>query len=329
MAQRVAPVGNVQTPPPVDNNNAIRYGYCAFHDISLIGTYGIEHQVQPGDSPFRTLLPCKELIPFITIQANEIDDALAMAESNNPTGTPPVKTFLKSAAHCIEEIVNAYQNFGFRYLEPLTGLPEADAFRIFETIQPFLYDLKDLEYQLGAEAIERINKTTPFDVSYKGFIETLQPLPEHLKSIALKTRAIMADSASQAFKKAADIHAATVQKMTQFHATGRGKKTADPLDMEIFAQLGEEIPQLLKTPDRTTPEANDSYLKTIAEGFGLLAQKPNADTERIARLEAEIAELRAMRQPTAEKIQCAGISKTSGEQCKNQAVNGEFCKSHS
>jgi hypothetical protein len=320
-------VPNIQTPVETVNANVIHYGYCAYNDISLLGSTGIEYDVQPGNSPFRTMLPAKELIPFVTMEVGEIDHNAVEKIGNADEGGNIVVRRNKSARECITEISRAYQKFGFRYLEPLTGVNEEDAFHIFQTIQPFLYKIKDLSYELTDPAINRIAQTSTYTVKYQGASIQIEPLPEHLKGIANKTRAIMSAAGEQAYRDADYIISDTQQKMTMFFSTGLGKRNADPRDRYIFDQMEQEVPQFLATPDRTTPASNEGYLKVIADALtGVKANpQPNVDTARIAQLEAQVAALLELNKGNAK---CSEVSKTTGEPCKNDATENGKCGVH-
>jgi hypothetical protein len=325
-------VPNIQRPEILANENVIHYGYCAYNDISLIGATGIEFDIQPGNSPFRTMLPAKELIPFVTMEVGEIDRAKVEALSNTALGGDIITRRNKSARECITEITRAYQGFGFRYLEPLTGIMEEDAFRIFQTIQPFLYRLKDLSNELSITALARIDQTDSYTVEYQGTSITLDPLPDHLKDIAEQARAIMSNSANQAITQAETIIADTVQKMTMYFSTGNGKDVADVRDKYIFGQMERELPQLFNsTPNRTTPKAESSYLRQIAEGFKNLVPQNTQDSDRIAQLEAQVQSLLALNQAknvSAEIEYCIETSKTTGERCKMKATKDGRCTLH-
>lgn len=241
----VVTVPSIQQQPRAVADSAIHYGYVAFKEI-FVG----DRWVQPRNtSPYWETLPSRQLIPFTNIEVPEV--IMEMTAGTSPirarvgANDPTVQRVPKSAKACMEELETSYAEWGFKGLHPLTGFKEADAFRIFQTIQPFVYKLRDLENELSNNAPTRIAATLPYTAVYDGQTIDLEPLPEELRAVALKVLPIMQESATRGKNMATEVTAKTKQKMTQFYATGSGKEAADPHDRYVFSELGEEIPSLI------------------------------------------------------------------------------------
>jgi len=265
---------------------AIHYGYVAFKDISLAGAMGLEYKVQPEYSPYYQQLPCRELLPFTNIVYTAIDEEAAAAVSYLRGGAP-VYTDQKNARTCIEEIVSAYEPWGFEMLNEMIGLDEDEAFHIFQTIQPFTYRLKDLLMEVEYNATDRIEETKPYTVAYEGESFTMQPLPSNLKELAKSVQRRIIRSANVALDLGQDTKEKTTQAMTQYFATGTGKRRADPHDNYIFNEFGEAPPKLV---DNKQPEGETGVLQKLAE---LLGGKKDDAVER------ELAELRELKEKLA------------------------------
>lgn len=256
----VSAVPRIQQQPDVAHKDAIHYGYCAYKDISLASSNGLDHKVQPPHSPYYRTIPCRSLIPFVSFQINEIDDAAAGVEAFEHKVLPLVWK-PKSARESIDEMVYSYGGWGFVTLTPMTGMDEADAELIFNTIQPFKYKLKDLQNEIDFGAVERIANTEPYTVVYNDATVDLQPLPERLKEKAEEVRNIIAGSVAIAVEEASQIGENTKLSMTSAFSGGAGKRQADPHDRYVFAELGQDIPQLITTNSQpanvTTTVATD------------------------------------------------------------------------
>lgn len=283
--QQVRDIPRIQQQPRMASNTAIHYGYTAYKDINLAGPYGIEHHVQPQGSPYYSVIPCRQLLPFTNVTHGVIDD-LAAATTSFVRNAVPVVQQQKTARECVEEMEAAYEQWGFVGLHPLTGFSEEEAFHVFQTIQPFAYRLKDLRDEVEFGADERINETQPYMVKYDMESFTLAPLSAELKEVAHEVKALMLRSIDVAMALGEDLRDKTTQAMTQYFATGTGKRRPDPHDVYVFSEFEQELPKLVENK-KTDDAGGLGVLSQLAEVLGVKKK-----TEEI---EAELAELRALK----------------------------------
>jgi hypothetical protein len=265
MENVIREIPKIQQQPRQASETAIHYGYVAFKDIDLSGPLGLEHTVQPADSPYRKHLPCRELLPFTNIVIAEIDETAAATTSYGARPLPIVQR-QKNARECVNEMVGAYEDWGFVSFPMLTGFSEEDAFHIFQTLQPFTYKLVDILDQVEYGSEDRIAEVAPYTVNYLGQSFTLQPLPVELKEVAKKVRELMIRSIEVAVAKGEDAREKTVQSMTQYFASGEGKRRADPLDQYLFDQFNEQIPRLIGG-DKEPAQDTTSILAQLAQAI--------------------------------------------------------------
>jgi hypothetical protein len=255
----VAQVPSIQQQPRTVADSAIHYGYIAYKEI-FVGDRWVQPRHDTNQSPYWEFLPARQLIPF-----SNIDEPTPNVEVTSVQGTEQgrdnvgpqghdksVTLVLKTAKRCMEEVEWAYAEWGFVGLHVMTGFSEADAFAIFQTIQPFLYKLSELENELYNNAPVRLRATAPYTVKYGQESVELQPLPAELKVVALKVLSTMQESATRGSNLAIETIAKTKQSMTQFYATGNGKRLADPHDNYLFGEMGEAIPSLLSSQESGT-----------------------------------------------------------------------------
>ena len=243
-------VPNIERQPRTASDTASHYGYCAYKDIELAGSLGLEHKVQPPESPYYRTIPARQVIPFTNIEVAEIDEKLASAPGGaKMMGKPilPIKKVGKSARECADELRTEYADWGYTVLTPLTGYSVDDAFRIFQVIQPFTYKLKDLGSEISFGAVNRIESDTTIVAVYEGEKVELEPLPADLKEVAEEVRAILEASVSIAENKAGEIAEKTRLSMTSRFAGGPGKTRPDPHDKYVFSELGMELPTLISS----------------------------------------------------------------------------------
>jgi hypothetical protein len=231
-------IPKIQRNPRTVSQNAMHYGYVAYHDIALGN-----QRVQPEGSPYYHVLPCRELIPFTNIEVSEIDEK-QVQNGKRPKGQPPIKMVQKTAFECATEVESSYADWNFQILDALTGLSEDDAFRVFQTVQPFPYKLKDLQIEIG-QADNRIDQDEPYTVTYEGNTVTLNPLSEDEKERARAIQQQVAASANQAVELGTDKWQKTITSMTRAFAGGDGKVTPDPLDKYLANEFGTKPPQLV------------------------------------------------------------------------------------
>ena len=283
--QPINEIPKIQQQPRAASETAIHYGYVAYHDIDLTGSYGIERKVQPPNSPSFTGLPSRQLLPFTNIVISEIDNYAAASTSYVRTSVPVVSK-QKTARQCVEEMRDSYEQWGFVVLDMLTGFPEEDAFKIFQAIQPFAYKLKDLQNAVEYGADERINASVPYTAVYGDQTVDLEPLPAELKEIAGKVKETILKSIDVAVAMGEDLREKTTQSMTQYFATGTGKRRPDPHDVYIFAEFDQEIPKLI-----SSGKPSDDGLGVLSKLAEVLGMQKKSDE-----IEQELAELRALKE---------------------------------
>lgn len=289
MENQIKQPPKIQQQPRQASSTAIHYGYVAFKDIPLAGPLGMEHIVQPSNSPYRKELPCRELIPFTNVIVHELDDKAAASTSFVRSVTPIIAQ-QKDAKQCVVEMTIAYESWGFVGLDALTGYSEEEAFHIFQTIQPFTFKLIDLLDELEYGGSERIDKDESYKVEYDGQSFTLEPLPEHLKEVARQVQAQMLSSAEIAVALGEDAREKTVQAMTQYFSTGSGKRRADPLDTYIFKEFKQELPKLIGKEEKGDGGALQKLAEILTSN-----QKQND-------LEKELAEIRELKEQLKTQI---------------------------
>jgi hypothetical protein len=276
-------IPNIERKPRTVSDMVNHYGYCAFKEIELGGPSGLEHKVQPADSPYYRKLPARVLIPFTNVTHREIDERRS---SSGPRGNViQWLEFNKSAKECVMEMTDSYADWGFKFVEPLTGYSTEDAAKIFDVIQPFDYKLVELVDQLNFEAPQRIEATEPFGVSYKGETAVIDPLPADLKEVAYEVLNVLQASVDKAFTLAKQTEQKTLISMTKAFSGGDGKTVPDPHDKYVYDQLGSKAPQLLTTEEKKS-DSSDA-IKVLAEA---LAGKDSEASERIKAKEAELDE---------------------------------------
>jgi hypothetical protein len=293
-------VPKIQRNPRTVSQNALHYGYVAYQDILLGGK-----QVQPDNSPYFQVIPCRELIPFTNLDVGEIDEK-QIQNPKRPKGQAPVKIVQKTAFQCAQEMEISYADWAFTILHPLTGLSEDDAFRIFQTIQPFKYKFKDIQLEVG-QAESRIEQTEAYTVTYEGETKVLDPLSDDEKEIALKVWNLLTPSINHAVDVATDKWQKTITSMTRAFAGGEGKVSPDPLDRKLAIEFGTQTPQLVDVKAdeaKKQTEADDLRREEIAlrkQEIALkereleLREKEASNTANKERM----AQVRAAKQPTA------------------------------
>lgn len=305
------------------SDSAVRYGYVAYHDIVL----GSDYQVQPSTSPYHKLIPCRELIPFSDMPVTEINiEKYGLGGTFNAQKISPVTQRMKSAKDCITEIVNSYQAWAFVELVPLSGFDTDRAFRIFQTIQPFPYLLKDMEFELdGAE--DRIEATAPYTVTYQGESYEVEPLNDEDKDIALQVLRIIKHSAKYAVEIGQKRLDDTIESMANRFSGGDGKRSADPHDKYLSKDLGVELPKKFSSNQQQQPSMvqtteRDAYI-------ALRLREMELKERELAIREMELG-LRQKPEPQVATLPrtCAG-TKADGEPCKAYAItDSDFCVSH-
>ena len=293
-------IPKIQQNPRTVSQNALHYGYVAYQDIQLGGK-----QVQPEGSPYTQVLPCRELIPFTNIEVGEIDEK-QVQNRNRKKGVAPVKIKQKTAYECVQEMEISYADWAFVILHPLTGLAEEDAFKIFQTVQPFPYKLKDIQLEVG-QAENRIEQENPYTVTYEGNTVALEPLSEDEKVIARKVVDLITPSINQALELGTDKWQRTITSMTRAFSGGEGKVTPDPLDRKLAVEFGTKPPQLV--------DVQQQEAKKQTESDDLKREELDLRKQEIALRERELelrekeaskdanrekmAQVRAAKQPTA------------------------------
>lgn len=338
-AVATANIPHIQQQPKTVSDTAIHYGYCAFKEINLCGSTGQEHFVQPANSPYYKILPAKELIPYTNIEVTEHrPDSSGIGPGMLMNQRVVFQKFPKTAKECVGEMVNSYEEWGYQSLTSLIGYSEDEAFQIFQTIQPFIYRLKDLPYEIE-RAEERIKADAPYAVCYEGEEFELQPLPAHLREVAEKTRQIMAVSVKTGVTLAETIKDNTNLALITAYSGGGGKRTPDPRDKYVAQELGHEFPKLLDdkngTPGAASMSADEMELRREE-----LAEKKRENNLRAQELAMKNGATGGMMaDPSAAtgigaginaKPECGDTGGTTlgGAPCKMPATAGGRCAKH-
>ena len=298
-------VPQIQKTPTAASDSAIHYGYVAFHDIHIDRT----QIVQPEGSPYRHVLPKRNLIPFTNVRVTEIDEKLVQW-GDRPKGTPPVKSRIKTAKECAGDMEISYSDWNFQVLRPMTALDEQTAFRIFQTVQPFEYKLKDLGDAL-AYADERIEATEPYTVPYEGESITLAPLSESEKEIARQILPQIQASAAHALVKAEEKINSTILSMTVARNGGRGRTAPDPLDKAMAEDLGVTVPKAVDVEKKD--ESPNDALKMIAEALTKKDDSETAELKALVLQQQESIQALLKKEEQRERMKQARESKNNKE----------------
>lgn len=285
----------------IDNPTEVRYGWMPFKSVNLINGDGtITYYIQPPNSPYHREIPKNQLIPFETFNITKRDP------DNSIEGTPGMRplyvmnTTVKTAFEAATELLTGYSGRGYTVLNSLQGLPQEDAFRIFQVVQPLDYKIGEIVSELSF-AEERIEATSPIDLSHKvGEEYIVEPLRnEREREIARRLVSEMLDGATRAETFALSIFGDTEMDLVAT-ASGRkeGKKSPDPLDRYLEEELGRELPNMFRK------EGQGGNLEEKVN-FLVEREQTRAMQEENDRLRAEIEELRAGRespQPKQETV---------------------------
>jgi hypothetical protein len=271
----------------VEDPTVVRYGWTPFKEIYLYNADGTPNYfIQPVNSPFHRELPKNQLIAFETFNRTTFTPNHS-ADSTPGRPVALVSSTVTITAHqAATELLPGYASQGYTMLKSLQGLPQQDAFRIFQIVQPFDYLLYQLVGELEFAASERIKSTEPlvYDGDY-----TIQPLRnDGDRAIAERLRLEMFDAADRAFIFGTAIFEETEKQMiARFSGSKEGKSSADPRDRYLAAELNRNIP--------TITNNDNAYNKDLANKIDFLydAKKTEVMEEKMTRLEAENAELRA------------------------------------
>lgn len=314
----------------VDNPTEVRYGWTPFKAIYLYAADGTPNYfIHPTNSPFHRELPKNQLIAFETFNRTQwIPNHAAETIPGRPAPMLSI-TETVTAYTAATELLRGYAGQGYTMLKSLQGMAQADAFRIFQIVQPFDYLLYQLAGELEFSAIERIESTEPmvYDGNY-----TIEPLRNNdERSIAKRLLAEMLDGANRAFVFGTDIFNRTeAQMIASFSGAKEGKKGSDALDRYLSAELNRAVPTITNNDNQFNQDLSHKI------DFLFDAKQNELLEEKNARLEAELAELRAASaSPTLPplpdaviKTVCAGF-KTNGEACRALATNESgFCTAH-
>lgn len=283
----VSTVPQIQQKPRIQSESAIHYGYCAFKDIALAGAAGMQHKVQPGDSPYYLKLPARQLIPFTNIEVSEVNEQVASLPGYVQGGNTMQKV-PHSAYQCAFEMESAYEDWGFRILYPITGFSETDAFNIFIRIQPAVYKLKNILSELDEGAKTRIESDSPLDVMIDGETVQVPPLRDDLRRVAEETRAVMYLSAERAVLKGEETLENSIRSLSNFFAGGTGKNRPDPHDKYLGEELNQGFPSALNF--ETQQQQNQQAIPTeSAESLELKRKAIELQERQIALEERKIA----------------------------------------
>lgn len=301
----------------VDAPTEVRYGWNPFKDIYLYSGDGTPYYyIQPVNSPYHRNIPKNQLIPFETFPKIrwEINNDV-QAEPGKPAPRTPV-TEVITAHQAATELLRGYAQKGYAMLKSLQGIPQKDAFRIFQIIQPLDYPLYQLVDELKFHAESRINADEPIEIDDDYILEPLRNNRE--RDVARNLLAEMVTAADLALDFGTKIFDETEKEMIAAFSGKKGAKSSpDPLDRYLSVELNRELPKLINKTDDIS-EVKDT-VKYLAD------REVNRETqEENERLKRENAELKAAQV----KPKCNFI-KGNSEQCKFDALDGtERCGVH-
>lgn len=316
----------------VGNPTMVRYGWMPFKNIYLYNGDGTPYYfIQPVNSPYHREIPKNQLIPFETFTKTrwEVNHEVA-GEPGKPAPKYSI-TETVTAHDAATELLRTYSAQGYVVLNSLQGLPQADAFRIFQVVQPLDYRLAEIVGELEFGAEERIASEVPIDLSEttgeEYIIEPLQNDAE--RSIARRLVAEMLEGANRAYDKATEILNQTETEMIACYSGKKeGKKGADPLDKYLEKEMMKELPKLLGKDDKAAQLEQKVDFLVDRE----VSREMREENER---LKKELEELRAARggqvtdAPAAPLAATCLFIKDDGNQCKLMPLKGEtLCKWH-
>lgn len=246
--------------------SATHYGWVPYDYIELMGPMGLERRVAyKANGEFATRLLRSQLLVFTNVEIRE----LSQKDNNIPNGPKPVlEDVQKYAGTCASELEDAYGEWGFMMLSPLTGLTVPDAFRIFAVVQPLAFDLADLEDELGEKAITRIAEALAADETF----------PD---ATAEEARRIMVIGARRAVTYASNVVEALKTEMADRQGGGHGRSYASPGDAHAFRQLHQPVPSRLALAKPPQDEDIRALIKALAEKQ-LRGEEPNAQEAQFA-----------------------------------------------
>lgn len=243
-----------------------RYAWCPLKDIKMTGPMGLQYRNG------HMMIKRGQLVPFVNVDMFKPK----VPPPKHFPGAPPtiLEYYPKYADESAYELQQTYSPWGYTVLEPLTGIVEADAFAVFQVIQPIAFRLENLEFQLKGEATKRINGDSMVDISG---IQLNVHLPERLRredgtrvdgrEIAKTLQQVMLRGYEQAKRFAMESHSSLLQDMASFTGTKKGKSAPDDFDVEMAEQLGFEVPALIYTgqENKEADEINARILQTLTD----------------------------------------------------------------
>lgn len=320
------------------NPTQTRYGWCPYKDINLTGPSGSPdlyvqpHVIDAGagavPNPYHRVLPKNHLIPFPTfpvIVQTPSDDL----RDKNGRAVLIESAITMTALDAAVMVLRGYSFWGFTIARSLQGLDQADAFRIFQVVQPFDYLLAALPFELTDGAADRISATTLIEFEgVDGF--SVQPLRSDAeREIATALAAELLVGAEIALTLATGIMDETVVSMTSAHSGGMGKKGPDDLDRYLSRELCRELPQLLNP---TQPAAVSAELGGKID-FLFDRAVSQEQREEIEKLRAENDLLKrgigTPPSPAAETVVLCRALRADSTPCRNVVKNeGDLCPRH-
>ncbi len=314
------------------NPTEIRYGWCPFGDINLMGPTGcVNYAVQPAmigdppvENPYFRMLPMKQLIPFPTFQHTE--PGLDPDKRDNLGHATAISTLRTISALEAVLTVNAwYAGWGFTVLNSLQGLDQDMAYRIFAVVQPLAYPLGQMANELSFGAEARIDSETPIRfIDLPDYV--VEPLRnDYEREIARELAREMAGGAETAVAKAETILNETVTSLTTRFAGGTGKSGPDSLDKRLAAELGMTLPSVLA---KEVPAQNNDVLEMKVDKIIEYNEKRELQDEN-ERLKRELAEARGINGNTMKApVEVCGRPKADNTPCQTPTKNGEPCHRH-
>jgi hypothetical protein len=325
----------VVTETGADNPTQIRYGWCPFKEINLVGPMGnINLYVQPHEiagpdgravpNPYHRVIPKGQLIPFPTFTIIEQSPS---PDRRDGMGRPLLDTIAstRTAFDAAKLVLMFYSRWGFTVFRCMQGIEDqATAFRIFTVVQPLDYPLSQLQSELEVGAIERIAATSNlvYDLGNGEpyIVECLKSDEE--RRIATLLAEEMSAGADVAVTLANETLDGTETSMVGRFSGGNGKTGPDPLDRYLSEEMERELPKLIGKEKSANLENKIDYLVS--------KEQSREAQEEIARLKQELADLKAAQAETTVSTSSAicGGTKGDGTICQTNVKPGTRCRWH-
>lgn len=302
----VLPPMGAFTPEQNAQKSLTHWVWTPYKDISNMMPWGIKSQIGYREQRWTEFKRC---VPYplgnITERTVDIESAAtAHASMQNVSGdTIERKSSTKYAQEQAAELGQSYSEVGFRVLLPLLGMDDRERVtQIVQTVQPFEYEIHEMEYEFSKGAEKRINESN---------------LPEDDKAKAREVARIMLagacgktykdgvlmdsarDAQSNAMAKALSEYEALISSMSDKMAGQPGISNPNPFHHWICRQLGKPVPERI---DRTGSQNNQNA------AIDILAKRALREETAAESMSAELQAERDARKALEERL--AKLEKT-------------------